>query len=483
NPPLGLATLAALCPADWQVEIVDENIEAVPLAPQADLIGICGMGVQFPRQCELLTYYRGRGYPVVAGGSYASLCPEKYAGLADVVIAGEAEHIWREFCTDYQRGTQRPLYQETGVVNLADSPAPRFDLLKLQHYSSATLQFSRGCPFRCEFCDIIIMFGRKPRVKSLEQVGRELDMLRAQGAVRVFFVDDNLIGNRPACKRLLQYLKEYQDKHNYRFSFGTEASLNLAEDPKLLRLFRDAGFGWVFIGIESPDPESLKETLKTQNLQNDILGAIAAIHAYGVEVLAGFIIGFDNDTLETFEAQYQFITASGIQAAMVGLLQAFPRTPLYERLRQAGRLRVWAHDADNSKLGTNVLPLRMDYDAMVEGYRGLYQRLTTDRNIAQRLTNKMRQLGPPVFTGGFSRRETFTIVARLILKGIVPGGLSRLALFFATFPLRRPSLIAVWVSDWITGLSMQRYVKEHFATPNRDHDLSSRVPAARVALP
>jgi radical SAM superfamily enzyme YgiQ (UPF0313 family) len=483
NPPLGLATLAALCPSDWEIEIIDENVEPVPLEPKADLIGVCGMGVQFPRQSELLAYYRGRGHKVVAGGSYASLCPENYEGLADFVIAGEAEHVWKQFCTDYQLGIPQTLYKETGTVELVDSPTPRFDLLKLDRYSSVTLQFSRGCPYRCEFCDIIVMFGRKPRVKPLEQVGQELDALRKQGVVRVFFVDDNLIGNRPACKKLLHFLKEYQDRHNYRFSFGTEASLNMAADTELLQLFRDAGFGWVFIGIESPDPASLKETLKTQNMNQDILGSIARIYSFGIEVLAGFIIGFDNDTMETFEAQYEFITASGVQAAMVGLLHALPKTPLYERLEKAGRLRPFQHDQDNSKLGTNVVPLQMDYDAMVDGYRSLYQRLTTDENIAQRLRNKMRMLGPPVFTGGFTQREGLAILARLFFKGIVPGGLSRIALFLGTLPLRRPALLPVWVSDWITGLSMQGYVKQHFAAANADQGvIERRVAAVRRAL-
>ena len=250
NPPLGLATLAALCPAHWEVEIVDENIEPIPLLPEADIIGLCGMGVQFQRQKELLSYYRARGHYVVAGGSYASLCPEQYVELADSVVAGEAEYIWKEFCADFEQGASKPLYHETGTVALTDSPTPRFDLLKLERYSRASLQFSRGCPFRCEFCDIIVMFGRTPRVKNLEQVGRELDELRHFNVRRVFFVDDNLIGNLPMARKLLQYLKEYQERHNYWFSFGTEATLNMAQHEDLLELFRAANFGWVFIGIE-----------------------------------------------------------------------------------------------------------------------------------------------------------------------------------------------------------------------------------------
>jgi radical SAM superfamily enzyme YgiQ (UPF0313 family) len=179
SPPLGLATLAALCPPDWEVEIIDENIEPIPSHPDAALIGICGMGVQFKRQKELLTFYREQGYFVVAGGSYASLCPETYQSLADSVVAGEAEYIWKDFCRDFGEGQPKSLYRETGEVALTDSPAPRFDLLKLDRYQVISLQFSRGCPFRCEFCDIIVMFGRKPRTKSLEQVGKELDLLHS----------------------------------------------------------------------------------------------------------------------------------------------------------------------------------------------------------------------------------------------------------------------------------------------------------------
>ena len=254
NPPLGLATLAALCPPHWDVEIVDENIEPTPLFPEADIVGVCGMGIQFPRQKELLSYYRARGHYVVSGGSYGSLCPEQYKELADSVVAGEAEYIWRQFCADFEQRSPKPLYHETGTVELADSPTPRFDLLKLERYSGASLQFSRGCPFRCEFCDIIVMFGRKPRVKNLEQVGRELDELRRFNVRSAFFVDDNLIGNLPMARKLLQYLKEYQEKHNYWFSFGTEATLNMAQHEDLLELFRAANFSWVFIGIEFARP-------------------------------------------------------------------------------------------------------------------------------------------------------------------------------------------------------------------------------------
>lgn len=177
-PPLGLATLAALCPPDWEIEIVDENIETIPLHPVADIIGVCGMEVQFQRQKELLRFYRNRGFYVVAGGSYASLCPEYYQTLVDTVIAGEAEYIWKKFCADFEKGAPQKLYRECKEISLEDSQTPRFDLLKLDKYRSVSLQFSRGCPHRCKFCNISVIFGRKHRVKTFEQVGRELDELR-----------------------------------------------------------------------------------------------------------------------------------------------------------------------------------------------------------------------------------------------------------------------------------------------------------------
>ncbi len=462
NPPLGLATLAALCPPSWTVQIVDENIESIPLSPDADVIGVCGMGVQFARQAELLGYYRDRGYHVVAGGSFASLCPERYASLADTVVAGEAEYIWPRFCADFENGSAGPMYRETGVVALADSPAPRFDLLKLDRYSTATMQFSRGCPYLCEFCDIIVMFGRKPRTKAVPQIERELDALRALGARNVFFVDDNLIGNRAVAKELLRSLIDYQARHRYRFRFGTEASINLAHDAELMQLMRDANFGWVFIGIESSDPQTLKDTRKTQNTHQDVLQSIRTIYGFGIDVLGGFIVGFDNDTLESFETQYRFIMESGIQAAMVGLLTALPRTPLYERLEREGRLRGDIDLADNTKLSTNVIPKKISYDQMIDAYEKLYRRLLTDRGIADRIRNKLRHLGPPVYDGEYPPLQRIGIVLRLLARGIAPGGLPRIHHFLRSIPWRAPRKLPLAVVDWIAGLAMRDYVQRHF---------------------
>ena len=462
NPPLGLATLAALCPADWDVSIVDENIASLPLAPEADIVGICGMGVQVGRQRELLAYYRKRGHHVVAGGSYASLCPEQYEGLADTVVAGEAEYVWPEFCRDVERGQPQPLYQETGVVALEDSPVPRFDLLDLPKYRAVSLQFSRGCPFRCEFCDIIVMFGRKPRTKAPAQVGRELDALRRLGARSVFFVDDNLIGDKPAAKVLLRFLAAYQREHGHPFHFGTEASVNLAQDPELLELFRAANFGWVFMGIESPDEASLKETLKFQNTRQDLLTSVRTLYAHGIDVFAGFILGFDHDTTGSFGRQHRFITDAGIQAAMIGLLQATPKTPLYERLAADGRILPDTDSSDNTKLWTNVVPKGMSFTELVAGYRDVYHRLFDDRGIAARIRNKLRYLRKPVVTRRYPFVETLTIMLRFLTHGLLAARVSRSVQFVRSVPWWRPRLVPQAVTDWIVGLSMQDYIDRHF---------------------
>jgi radical SAM superfamily enzyme YgiQ (UPF0313 family) len=459
NPPLGLATLAALCPPQWQVTIVDENVEPLPAAPRADLIGIGGMGVQAPRQKELLRRYRAAGYKVVAGGSYASLCPEEYLDLADHVVAGEAEYIWPRFCQDLEAGAPEALYRESGNVRLEDSPTPRFELLKLERYATATLQLSRGCPFSCEFCDIIVMFGRKPRYKGVAAIERELDALRRQGARKVFFVDDNFIGNKVRAKETLRFLAAYQERHARRMRFGTEASLNLADDPELLALFREAGFEWAFLGLETPDPVTLREASKGQNTTGDMLAAVRRIYAAGVDILAGFIVGFDRDTPAAFDTQKRFIERSGIMVAMVGLLTALPKTPLFERLKREGRLIAGAAHGDNTGGRTNFVPKGMTSDEMRAGYRRLYAELLSDGAIARRIRNKLAHFGRPPDTRRESFGEATRIVLRLLVRGIAPGGPLRAWHFLRSLPLSRPGLISMAVNDWIAGLAMRRYAE------------------------
>ena len=480
NPPLGLATLAALCPPDWEVTIVDENVEPLPLRPEADLVGIGGMGVQAPRQKQLLRYYREAGYRTVAGGSYASLCPEEYSGLADHVVAGEAEYIWPRFCADLARGAPQALYRETGNVDLADSPVPRFDLLQLDAYSTASLQLSRGCPFNCDFCDIIVMFGRKPRYKAPAQIERELDSLRQLGARKVFFVDDNFIGNKAKARETLAALAAYQERHGRRMRFGTEASLNLSQDPALLAQFRAAGFEWAFLGLETPDPLTLREAGKPQNTAGDMLAAVRRIHAAGIDVLGGFIVGFDRDTPAVFEQQRRFILDSGIMVAMVGLLTALPKTPLYERLKREGRLVEGAAHSDNTRARTNIVPKRMSVEQLTAGYQWLYAELLGDGGIAERIRNKLAHFGTPAQLVRERPLEAAGILWRLLVRGIARGGPARAWHFLRSLPLARPRLLPLAVNDWIAGLAMRDYAERHFGLPAPRAALSAERALARL---
>jgi radical SAM superfamily enzyme YgiQ (UPF0313 family) len=472
-PPLGLATVAALTPPGWEISIVDENVEPIDWDADADVVGVSGMAVQFPRQREIMARFRSRGCHVVAGGSYASLCPEEYAAHADTVVAGEAEYVWPRFCDDFARGRAEPLYQETGTVNLADSPVPRFDLLKPHLYQSMTVQFSRGCPFRCEFCDIIVTFGRKPRAKSLGQIGRELDALRAMGVRHVFFVDDNLIGHLPRCVELLRFLADYQKRNDYHFGFGAETSANVTTKPGLLAQLRRANFQWVFIGIETPNLEALDETRKEQNTRADLLESLRAVYAHGMDVYASFVVGFDADDASIFERQYRFIVESGVIVASVALLLALPKTPLYERLHRAGRLRPAAgepHHLWNNLIATNVEPLRMSYDEMLDGFRGLIGRLADDAAISDRICNKLRYLGQAPVPFRMSGRETGLFAWGLLVRGIAAGGPRRWWHFARTLlPLvLRPRLLPFLLINWTQAIAIQAFVTRHLRETGRN---------------
>jgi radical SAM superfamily enzyme YgiQ (UPF0313 family) len=465
NPPLGLATIAALTPAGWNVRIIDENIEPIPFDQEADVVAVGGMSVQHPRQMEILERFRRHGYFVVAGGSFAALCPEAYEGKVDTIVVGEAETLWPAFCADFTAGQPKPLYRNEGDTDLRLSPTPRHDLLNYREYLTGSIQFSRGCPFQCEFCDIIVTFGRRPRVKTIAQIERELDALRRQAVRNVVFVDDNLIGHPAECARLLRFLIDYQERHRYRFVFGAETSLNVAGKPEILELLRRASFAWLFIGIESPDPAALKETRKFQNLRGDALESIRKIYAAGIDVFAGFIVGFDADDETIFERQKEFILESGIIVAMIGMLMAPPRTPLYARLQREGRLVSEELDGDtliNAGLATNIIPKKMTGRQLYEGTAALHRSLLDDRAIYLRLVNKMGQLGrAPNYAFRFT--EWAGIAWGLMRHGIFPGGPRRWCYFLASIlaAARRPfcfaSLFGTLVANWSYALSLRDY--------------------------
>jgi radical SAM superfamily enzyme YgiQ (UPF0313 family) len=340
-PPLGLITVATLCPKQWTIRLVDLAFEE--LNDQdilwADLVMVSAMAVQREGMRQTLERASRLNRRTMVGGPYASSEPEALLPLADHIVVGEPDEIFEEIASDLERGTARRVYRVTEKPDVRATPVPRFDLLALDKYTLMSVQFSRGCPFTCEFCDIITIYGRRPRTKSSLQLIGELDALLQLGWRKdVFVVDDNFIGNHKAALELALDLEKWQRRNGYPFAFFTEASIDLSSRPELLDAMVKANFCRVFIGIESPSVESLKETKKFQNLRRDPLDSIRSIQRHGLWVMGGFIVGFDSDPPDIFERQIEFVERAAIPWAMTGVLQAPPTTPLYDRMRTEGRL-------------------------------------------------------------------------------------------------------------------------------------------------
>ena len=353
TPPLGLITVAALCPASWNLRLIDHCFEEVRdqdiLA--ADLVMVSAMHAQRADARAILAQARRLGRRTFVGGPWASTDPDAVLRDADHVLVGEAEEAFPEIAIALEQGTAKRLYTIVDKPDMTGSPKPRFDLLHLDKYTSMPVQFSRGCPFQCEFCDIITIYGRKPRAKDPAQIIAELDQLRALGwRNEVFIVDDNFIGNQHKALALSRELATWQTLHNRPFSFYTEASIDLAAKPELLAAMVEANFMYVFIGIETPSSEALKESRKFQNLRTDNVQQVRTIQEAGLWVLAGFIVGFDSDKPDIFERQLEFIELTSITWAMAGVLQAPPTTALYDRMKREGRL------IEDSEATTNFSP-------------------------------------------------------------------------------------------------------------------------------
>lgn len=375
-PVACLPLLAALTPEGHTLTLMDENVAPLDYErlAQADIVGLTGMSVQRFRMTEILEDLKQRGMFTVVGGPWVTVQEDYFGDLADVIFIGEAEDTWPKFLREWETGAYEKRYEQSEPTDMSKVPCPRYDLLPSHRYLIGSMQFSRGCPFQCEFCDIIITFGRRPRLKTSPQVIAELDALHKSGLDLVFIVDDNLIGNKKAVKQLLRDVSAWQQEHGYPLSFFTEASLDLAEDDELMQLMVDANIQCVFIGIETPNEESLRETKKLQNVREKggtILDKVKHIQHAGIEVWCGMIVGFDNDKSDIFDMQIRFLTDARIVHAMVGMLHAIPKTPLHARLAEEGRLD-WS---DKSEFGTNVVPLHMSREELSDGYIRVMQEL------------------------------------------------------------------------------------------------------------
>jgi radical SAM superfamily enzyme YgiQ (UPF0313 family) len=378
-PPLGLLTVSAMLPKDWERRLVDMNVEE--LSPEdiewADIVMVSAMIVQRESLEEVVALCRKLGKKVVVGGPYVSTSSERLPD-ADHIFIGEAETTLPEFLNDLELGIPRKIYQAAERPSLLNVPVPDFSLIDMRRYSAMNIQYSRGCPFQCEFCDIIEIYGRIPRTKSNKQMLAELDALQDVGwRGLVFIVDDNFIGNKKNVRQLMPDLIDWSRTNDFPFSYITEASVNLAEDDALLQMMEDAGFRRVFLGIETPVEESLKEAQKGQNTRRDLLDSVKKIQSYGMEVMAGFIVGFDNDPDDIFELQMKFIRESGIPLAMVGLLNALPDTQLWRRLEKEDRL-LRMSEGNNTDCTLNFVP-KMNSAVLIEGYKRIVRNIYSPR--------------------------------------------------------------------------------------------------------
>lgn len=460
-PPLGLLTVAAMLPPSWSCRVVDLNCESLTNRDLAwaDMVFIGGMAIQRESADQVIARCKAQGLTVVAGGPLFTAEPDDFKDV-DHLVLDEAELTLPPFLADLKMGNPKRVYRATGFCDLHETPIPLWHLVKVKRYASLSIQFSRGCPYNCDFCNVTTLFGHQPRVKSPEQVVAELDRIYSIGwRGGVFFVDDNFIGNKHYLKTELMPALIHWRRGKQGCVFFTEASINLADDPELMSMMARAGFDAVFIGIESPDEDCLMECKKTQNRNRNLVQSVKTIHNAGMQVMGGFIVGFDNDTSATFQKQVDFIQNSGIVTAMVGMLQAPPGTRLFERLKQESRL-VNRFTGDNVDGTTNIVP-RMGIDMLKEGYRSIMQQLYSPRNYYNRIRVLLMDLKSPHFSMPMNTQRFLAIIRSVIRLGILGKERFHYWQLVLWIMMHRPKLTPVAITLAIYGHHYRR-VCEHY---------------------
>ena len=417
--PLGLLTVAALTPPDFDVELQDENVRPLKYDTDADVIAIACWSIQYGRARQIAETFRKSGKMVVAGGPYPSLCPERFTdGLFDVVFDGEVEITWPQFCDDFRSGHPQELYKQEGNIDISLSPVPRMDLASRDDYLYYFLQTTRGCPFKCDFCDIIITDGRVPRTKDVAHVIKEIEAVKAVGGKHISFSDANLIGNMRYAEELLIAVTEFGRTNGYPINFSGEMTINVAEKPRLLQLFHDANFTSMFLGIESPRVSSRTETQKRQNTHQPLMKSIRTIQSHNMAILAGMIVGFDNDDKDIFREQFDFLQEAGIAFTTSGVLTAIEKTPLYERMEKEGRLIPYdsAQMAGHGSADLNFVPKLMTIEEVQQGYNWLIRSLYKYENYGARLATGIKYFSPELSRSGRGHvdRETLGILAKAV---------------------------------------------------------------------
>ncbi|HTG01583.1 MAG TPA: DUF4070 domain-containing protein [Nitrospirota bacterium] len=462
-PPLGLLTVAALLPREWEVRLVDKNVRSLSDRDLrwADYVFLSAMSIQRESAESVIRRCRLLGKKIIAGGPLFTSMPEEF-DMVDHLVLNEAEITLPRFLADLHEGAARHVYASSQWVNLSSTPVPRFDLLDPSKYASMNIQYSRGCPFDCDFCNITVLYGRVPRTKDALQAVAELEALYSLGwRGSVFIVDDNFIGNKGKLKKeILPAIISWMERRKHPFTLYTEVSINLADDPELMQLMVKAGFDQVFIGIESPNEESLAECSKLQNRNRDLIACVRRIQQAGLEVQAGFIVGFDKDPATIFDRLIGFIQESGIVTAMVGLLNAPHGTKLYHRMKAEGRLLTHA-TGDNTDFSINFVP-KMNSEALMHGYRTILRTIYSPKHYYARVRKFLREYRP-ARTRRARLRLNYLVAAvkSMVRLGIV--GRERFhywQLFFWSL-FRRPKLFPLAISFAIFGFHFRKVFRRH----------------------
>jgi len=461
TPPLGLVTVAAMLPGDWELRLVDLNVAKLTDKDLewADAALVSAMVIQRDSARQVIARCKQAGLTVVAGGPLFTMEPDEFPEV-DHFVLNEAEITLPPFLSDLAQGRAQRMYTTTEYPDIRLSPTPLWELIDLGKYASMAIQFSRGCPFNCDFCSVTALLGHRPRVKTTQQILAELNGLYALGwRDRVFFVDDNLIGNKKYLKEdLLPALAEWR-KGKTGMPFNTEASINLADDEELMRLMHAAGFDEVFIGIETPADDSLAECSKKQNRNRDLVADVKKLQRAGLQVQGGFIVGFDSDTPSIFGQQIEFIQRSGIVTAMVGILQAPPGTKLYERLAREGRVTGPA-SGDNVDGATNIIP-RMSLDALKTGYRSVLEHLYAPEHYYARVKTFLQEYQAPSISVPIDFTQIMAFFRSIFHLGIVGRERRHYWKLFGWTLLRRPRLFPVAITLAIYGYHFRQVVELH----------------------
>ncbi|MBE0644362.1 MAG: DUF4070 domain-containing protein [Bacteroidetes bacterium] len=463
-PPLGLMTVSAMLPEGWNKRLVDMNIDNLydDDIRWADIVLISAMSVQIDSADEVVARCRALETRVVAGGSHFTSHPELYEHV-DHLVLNEAELTLPPFLHDLELGCARHLYTSEEWADLSSTPLPDLSLISMKRYSSMNLQYSRGCPFDCEFCDITVLLGRKPRTKSREQIIAELDALNAAGwKGPLFFVDDNFIGNRRKLKvEILPAIAEWMDERRRPFFLNTEASIDLADDPELMRLMVEAGFEAVFVGIETPHEESLIECGKAQNRHRDLVESVHTIQRAGLEVQGGFILGFDEDPPLIFDRLTAFIQETGIVTAMVGLLNAPTGTRLHKRMSAEGRLLA-DFNGNNTDAAMNFIP-RMNKESLLDGYRNVLSEIYTPKQYYARVRHFLQDFNPRKKELRISPRYALALLRSMVFLGMI--GRERLHYWrlFLWSLFRKPQIFPLAILFSIYGFHFRKIAERSAA--------------------